>query len=69
MGLARVRLATRLDAASAFRVRINISLSMTNNVLLRLRGGMQIFVKMIIGMKIAPEVESSDTIDNVTAQI
>ena len=36
---------------------------------LRLRGGMQIFVKTLTGKTITLEVESSDTIDNVKAKI
>ncbi len=37
--------------------------------LLRLCGGMQIFVKPLTGNTITLEVESSDTIDNVKAKI
>ena len=37
--------------------------------MLRLRGGMQIFVKTLTGKTITLEVESSDTIDNVKAKI
>jgi ubiquitin C len=40
-----------------------------NQVVLRLRGGMQIFVKTLTGKTITLEVESSDTIDNVKAKI
>jgi ubiquitin len=36
---------------------------------LRLRDGMQIFVKTLTGKTITLEVESSDTIDNVKAKI
>ena len=36
---------------------------------LRLRGGMQIFVKTLNGKTISPNVEASDTIDNVKAEI
>ena len=36
---------------------------------LRLRGGMQVFVKTLTGKTITLEVESSDTIDNVKAKI
>ena len=39
------------------------------SVVLRLRGGMQIFVKTLTGKTITLEVESSDTIDNVKAKI
>ena len=38
-------------------------------LVLRLRGGMQIFVKTLTGKTITLEVESSDTIDNVKAKI
>src|SRR6266852_6032673 len=38
-------------------------------VVLRLRGGMQIFVKTLTGKTITLEVESSDTIDNVKTKI
>ena len=37
--------------------------------MLRLRGGMQIFVKTLTGKTITLEVESSDTIENVKAKI
>merc|ERR1711935_41757 len=37
--------------------------------LLRLRGGMQIFVKTLTGKTITLEVEPSDTIENVKAKI
>jgi hypothetical protein len=36
---------------------------------LRLRGGMQIFVKTLTGKTITLEVEASDTIENVKAKI
>lgn len=36
--------------------------------MLRLRGGVQIFVKTLTGKTITLEVESSDTIDNVKAK-
>jgi ubiquitin len=38
-------------------------------LVLRLRGGMQIFVKTLTGKTITLEVEPSDTIDNVKAKI
>ena len=38
-------------------------------MVLRLRGSMQIFVKMLTGKTITLEVESSDTIDDVKAKI
>ena len=37
--------------------------------MLRLRGGMQIFVKTLTGKTITLEVEPSDTIENVKAKI
>ena len=37
--------------------------------MLRLRGGMQIFVKTLTGKTITLEVESSDSIDNVKSKI
>ena len=37
--------------------------------MLRLRGGMQIFVKTLTGKTITLEVEGSDTIENVKAKI
>jgi ubiquitin len=40
-----------------------------SHIVLRLRGGMQIFVKTLTGKTITLEVESSDTIDNVKAKI
>merc|ERR1711959_117544 len=39
------------------------------HLVLRLRGGMQIFVKTLTGKTITLEVESSDTIENVKAKI
>ena len=41
----------------------------TLHLVLRLRGGMQIFVKTLTGKTITLEVESSDTIENVKAKI
>ena len=38
--------------------------SSTLHLVLRLRGGMQIFVKTLTGKTITLEVEGSDTIDN-----
>ena len=38
-------------------------------MVLRLRGGMQIFVKTLTGKTITLEVEASDTIENVKAKI
>uniref|UniRef100_A0A2N9FMB4 Ubiquitin-like domain-containing protein n=1 Tax=Fagus sylvatica TaxID=28930 RepID=A0A2N9FMB4_FAGSY len=47
----------------------NIQKELTLHLVLRLRGGMQIFVKTLTGKTITLEVESSDTIDNVKAKI
>ena len=42
----------------------NIQKELTLHLVLRLRGGMQIFVKTLTGKTITLKVESSDTIDN-----
>ncbi|CAH1420445.1 unnamed protein product [Lactuca virosa] len=42
---------------------------LTIHLFLRLRGGMQIFVKTLTGKTITMEVESSETIDNVKTKI
>src|SRR3977135_1881572 len=47
----------------------NIQKEYTLHLVLRLRGGMQIFVKTLTGKTITLEVESSDTIDNVKSKI
>eukprot|EP01101_Sappina_pedata_P000839 TRINITY_DN10_c0_g1_i26.p2 TRINITY_DN10_c0_g1~~TRINITY_DN10_c0_g1_i26.p2 ORF type:complete len:219 (+),score=125.47 TRINITY_DN10_c0_g1_i26:329-985(+) len=47
----------------------NIQKESTLHLVLRLRGGMQIFVKTLTGKTITLEVESSDSIDNVKAKI
>ena len=47
----------------------NIQKESTMHVVLRLRGGMQIFVKTLTGKTITLEVEPSDTIENVKAKI
>jgi ubiquitin C len=44
-------------------------LESTLHLVLRLRGGMQIFVKTLTGKTITLEVEASDTIENVKAKI
>ena len=41
----------------------------TLHLVLRLRGGMQIFVKTLTGKTITLEVEPSDSIENVKAKI
>ena len=41
----------------------------TLHLVLRLRGGMQIFVKTLTGKTITLDVEASDTIDNVKSKI
>ena len=47
----------------------NIQKESTLHLVLRLRGGMQIFVKTLTGKTITLEVESSDTIDGVKQKI
>nr|CAD1843363.1 unnamed protein product [Ananas comosus var. bracteatus] len=47
----------------------NVQKWATLHLTLRLRGGMQIFVKTLTGKTITLEVESSDTIENVKAKI
>ncbi|XP_024191132.1 polyubiquitin 11 isoform X1 [Rosa chinensis] len=47
----------------------NIQKESTLHLVLRLRGGMQIFVKTLTRKTITLEVESSDTIDNMKAKI
>ena len=47
----------------------NIQRESTLHLVLRLRGGMQIFVKTLTGKTITLEVEPSDTIENVKAKI
>ncbi|CAG8710681.1 7956_t:CDS:1, partial [Funneliformis mosseae] len=46
----------------------NIQKESTLHLVLRLRGGMQIFVRTLAGKTITLEVESSDTIDQVKAK-
>ena len=41
---------------------------MLSDLVLRLRGGMQIFAKTLTGKTIMLDVEASDTIDNVKAK-
>ena len=47
----------------------NVKKEDTLHLILRLRGGMQIFVKTLTGKKISLEVEASDTIETVQAKI
>merc|ERR1711956_90714 len=47
----------------------NIQKESTLHLVLRLRGGMQIFVKTLTGKTITLEVEASDSIENVKAKI
>merc|ERR1712146_721255 len=47
----------------------NIQKESTLHLVLRLRGGMQIFVKTLTGKTITPDVEPSDTIEAVKAKI
>merc|ERR1739836_220592 len=46
----------------------NIQKESTLHLVLRLRGGMQIFVKKLTGKTITLDVEASDTIDNAKAK-
>ena len=50
-------------------MRIHQQLKKSDKSLLRLRGGMQVFVKTLTGKTITLEVESSDTIDTVKSKI
>ncbi|KAL4449661.1 hypothetical protein ABPG74_007484 [Tetrahymena malaccensis] len=47
----------------------NISKESTLHLVLRLRGGMQVFVKTLTGKTVTLDVEASDTIENVKAKI
>ncbi|GAA6095611.1 ubiquitin, partial [Tachysurus ichikawai] len=47
----------------------NIQKESTLHLVLRLRGGMQIFVKMLTGKTITFEIELNDTIENIKAKI
>ena len=47
----------------------NITKEATLHLVLRLRGGMQIFVKTLTGKTVTLEVEASDTIENVKSKI
>ena len=47
----------------------NIQKESTLHLVLRLCGGMQIFVKTLTGKTVTLEVESDDTVDNVKAKI
>ena len=47
----------------------NLQKDATIHLVLRLKGGMQIFVKTLTGRTITVEVESSDTIENVKSKI
>jgi len=48
---------------------VNIQKESTLHLVLRLRGGMQIFVKNLTGKTVTLEVESSDTIGSAKAKI
>jgi ubiquitin C len=58
-----------LIKAKNILVKNNIQKESTLHLVLRLRGGMQIFVKTLTGKTITLEVEPSDTIENVKAKI
>ena len=47
----------------------NIQKESTLHLVLRLREGMQIFVKTLSGKTVTLKVESSDTIDNVNSKV
>ncbi|KAL4449668.1 hypothetical protein ABPG74_007491 [Tetrahymena malaccensis] len=47
----------------------NISKESTLHLVLRLRGGMQIFIKTLTGKTVTLDLEASDTIQNVKAKI
>ena len=47
----------------------NIQKESTLHLVLRLRGGMQVFVKTLTGKTVTLEVESSDTVENVKSKI
>ena len=47
----------------------NIQKESTLHLVLRLRGGMQVFIKTLTGKTITLDVEPSDTIDNVKAKV
>ena len=47
----------------------NISKDSTLHLVLRLRGGMQLFVKTLTGKTITVEVESNDTVENMKSKI
>ncbi len=47
----------------------NIQKESTLHLVLRIRGGMQIFVKTLTGKTITLEVEAGDSIENVKAKI
>ncbi|KAF3964906.1 hypothetical protein CMV_010854 [Castanea mollissima] len=58
-----------LDQRSTALCGLWVEKKSTLHLVLRLRGGMQIFVKTLTGKTITLEVEISDTIDNVKAKI
>lgn len=47
----------------------NVRKASTIHMLLRLRGGFQIFCRTLTGKTIALEAESADTIENIKAKI
>ena len=65
---AELRVATRVPPWAA-RPLSHSQKESTLHLVLRLRGGMQIFVKTLTGKTITLDVEPSDTIDNVKTKM
>ncbi|CAD5182979.1 unnamed protein product, partial [Musa acuminata subsp. malaccensis] len=68
-GPAKAHLRRQAPRGRQYACGLNIQKESTLHLVLRLRGGMQIFVKTLTGKTITLEVESWDTIDNVKAKI
>ena len=58
-----------IQRSPKFNKYILLFVESTLHLVLRLRGGMQIFVKTLTGKTITLEVEPSDSIENVKAKI